>query len=361
MTRVLFDARELSGDSSWSGVGTAIRGLLTSIAAEPGLQVRALATPEVELPAGVERGTLLRLARNGRRRSVVEHQLLLPIDLARFRADVFHNPHLHAPWRTGRPTVQTLYDVIPLVFPDPSQEVLRKRWLRYIPRYRRADAVAAISRHAADDGIRHLGLDPRRVEVVPLGIDPAFHPATERTDGEPYVLVVSEYSLRKGFPDAIAVIADLAEAGFPHRLKVAGRIPAHNAHELHELVRRADRPDRIDLLGYVPDVTAVYRDADLVLVPSRYEGFGLPALEAMASGVPVIAYDNSSLPEVIGPGGMVVPDGDVAALAAAARALLGQPTLAAEQRERGLRRAADFSWANTAAAYADLYRGVATR
>ena len=101
------------------------------------------------------------------------------------------------------------------------------------------------------------------------------------------------------------------------------------------------------------------RAASLVLVPSRYEGFGLPALEAMASGVPVVAYDNSSLPEIIGPGGLLVPDGDATALADAARAVLTTPSLAVEQRERGLARAGELTWSATARAYAEIYRAAA--
>jgi glycosyltransferase involved in cell wall biosynthesis len=360
MTSVLVDARELGGESSASGVGTFIRGLLEGLAARDDVDVRALATREIELPASVTPVPIRRLARTGGRRAVLEHEVLLPFDLLRDRAAVFHNPLFHPPWRVGRPWVQTLYDVIPLVYPDPNLDVLRRRWRRFAPRYRRADAIVAISRHAADEGIRHLGLDARRVEVAHLGVHPRFHPASEAGhDGEPYLLVVSEYSRRKGFADAFAVAARLADAGLPHRLKVVGRVPPHVAGELEQLVRSAPRPDRIDLLGFVPDLAAVYRHADLVLVPSRYEGFGLPALEAMASGAPVIAYDNSSLPEVVRDGGLLVPDGDVDALAAAARSVLTEASLRAELRERGPAHAAGFTWEATAAAYAAVYERVA--
>jgi len=361
MTSVLVDARELGGESSASGVGTFIRGLLGGLATRPDIDVRALATRGLHLPEHVTPVSIRRVASGGRR-AVLEHEVLLPFDLRRDRAAVFHNPLFHPPWHVGRPWVQTLYDVIPLVYPDPNLDVLRKRWRRFAPRYRRADAVVAISRHAADEGIHHLGLDAGRVEVVHLGVDPRFHPGTEEEGhaGEPYVLVVSEYSRRKGFDDAFAVIGELAEAGLPHRLKVVGRVPPHVAAELDQLVRSSARPDRIDLLGFVPDLAALYRGADLVLVPSRYEGFGLPALEAMASGAPLVAYDNSSLPEVVGEGGVLVADGDVAALAEAARSVLTEPAQRAELRERGPAQAAGFSWDATAARYAEIYRQVAS-
>ena len=214
---VLVDGRELSGEGTWSGVGTTIRGLLGGLSEARGLSIRALTTPAVPLPGGIDRATIHRLSTSGRRRSVMEHQLALPLDLARYRTDVFHNPHPHPPLRVGRPWVQTLYDVIPLVIDDPNMDGLRRRWERFAPRYRRADLVVAISRHAANEGIRHLGLDHRRVEVVHLGVDASFHPAerAEADDEVPSVLVVSEYSRRKGYADAFAVIAALADGGVP--------------------------------------------------------------------------------------------------------------------------------------------------
>ncbi len=359
---MLVDARELTGESGWSGIGTTIRGLLAGLAEATAddVDVRALVTPGVEVPVGVRPATIHRLADQGRRRSIVEHQLRLPLDLLRHRADVFHNPTAHPPVRVPMPWVQTLFDVIPLVVDDPNLAVLRRRWQRLAPRYGRADVVAAISRHAADDGIRHLGLDPARVEVIPLGVSPEFRPAREEVPDEPFVLLVSEYSRRKGFEDAFAVVGALADQGLPHRLRVAGRIPAHVRGELEGLIASAPRPDRIELLWFVDDLQALYRRASLVLVPSRYEGFGLPALEAMASGVPVVAYDNTSLPEVV-PGDALVPDRDVAAKAKLAELLLTQPSRRAEHVAAGLDRAARFTWRATADRYAELYRDVARR
>ena len=357
---MLVDARELTGESGWSGIGTMIRGLLAGLAAAPAddIEVRALVTPDVEVPVGIRPATIHRFARHGRRRSIVEHQVRLPLDLRRHRAAVFHNPTAHPPVQVPMPWVQTLFDVIPLVVDDPHLAVLRRRWRRLAPRYRRADAVAAISRHAADDGIRHLGLDPTKVEVIPLGVSPVFRPGHDDGGGEPFVLLVSEYSRRKGFEDGFAVAGALAERGLPHRLRVAGRIPPQVREELEGLVAAAPRPDRIELLGFVEDLPALYRAASLVLVPSRYEGFGLPTLEAMASGVPVVTYDNTSLPEVV-PADALVPDGDVAAMAKLAELLLTQPTRHADHVAAGLERAGRFTWSATAERYVELYRDVA--
>ncbi|MDQ2648016.1 MAG: glycosyltransferase family 4 protein [Actinomycetota bacterium] len=360
-TSVLIDARELSGESSASGVGTVIRGLLEGLARRDDIDVRAIATPDLRLPEGIAPVPVRRFATSGGRRAVVEHEVLLPFDLRRDDADVFHNPLFHPPWRVDRPWVQTLYDVIPLVFDDPNLDVLRKRWRRFAPRYRKADVVAAISRHAADEGRRLLDLDPKRLEVIPLAVDSRYRPGPGLADddGPPYLLLVSEYSRRKGFADAFRVVAALADAGYPHHLRVAGRVPPQVAGELDALVMAADRPDRIQVLGFVPDLVGLYQGAAAVLVPSRYEGFGLPALEGMASGVPVVAYDNSSLPEVVGEGGLLVADGDTDALLAATRRVLDEASLAEELRERGPARAATFTWDAVADAYTGLYERVA--
>lgn len=359
MTSVLIDARELSGESSFSGVGTFIRGLLSGLAPSDAGPVRALVTNGVELPAGIEPIAIRRRATGGRR-AVLEHEVLLPFDLLRDDTQVFHNPLFHAPWRVGRPWVQTLFDVIPLVFSDPNLDVLRRRWRRFAPRYRKASAVVAISRHAADEGIRRLGLDARKVHVAHLGVAETFRPLhVAPSDGPPYLLVVSEYSRRKGFADAFEVIGSLAEAGLPHRLRVAGRVPAPLRVELDALVRAASRPDRIDVLGYVDDLVSLYQSAAAVLVPSRYEGFGLPAAEAMASGVPVVAYRNSSLPEIVGDGGILVSDGDVAAMTAAVRDVVTNARRRDEICERGLERARAFSWPACAAIYQEVYDEIA--
>ena len=355
---MVIDGRELTATDRRTGMGTFTRELVAGLVRGGEVHPVVLTAPGVELPDGAERHEVHRFTHD-RRRAMLEHAGRVWFDLRRAGGDLFHNPVAHAPPHRERPWVQTLHDVIPLVRDDADLVHPRRQWARFGPRYRTADRVAADSRYTADEGIRLLGLDPGRVEVIPLGVAAEFAPgerAADDDDGEPYVVVVSEFSDRKGFGEAFAVIGALAEAGHPHRLRVAGRVAPAFQPALDALLATAPRPERIDVLGYVPDLAALLRGADLALVPSRYEGFGLPALEAMASGVPLVAFANSSLPEVVGDGGLLVPDGDVAAMAEAAGAVLADPRRAAELREAGLARASTFTWDRTAAAYAELYR-----
>jgi glycosyltransferase involved in cell wall biosynthesis len=359
--RVLMDAQSLTSVAAASGTGTYLRSLMAELSRMDDVELTALCGPEATgLPAGVPPVTVRRLMQRPRA-ELMENALRLPFEVWRARpaGSVFHNPMYHAPAGVQAPWVQTLHDVIPLVSDAPDQAGLRAQWKRFGPRYQKASAVIAISRHAADEGIRLLGIDPSRIHVALHGVDPAFSVGPVDDAGTPYLLVVSEFSARKGFAEAFAVMDQLVEAGYPHNLVVAGQVHEWGRPQLAALHAAARHPERIDLRGFVPDLVALYRGASAFLMTSRYEGFGLPPLEAMACGVPVVAFSNSAVTEVVDGGGMLVPDGDVPAMAGAVRQLLDSPSLSAEQRERGLAHVQGFTWARSAAVHAEVYRSVA--
>lgn len=356
-TDVVIDATVFGTAGGYRGIGSYVRNLLQALAAEPSVAVRALATATARLPDGIARVPVWRLA-PGRFRSL-EHDLLLPLDLRRADPEVIHSPSSEPPPRWPAPLVQTLFDVIPLRSDDPDLTHERRRWRVMAPRYRRADAIIAISRHAADEGIAALGLDPRRVTVAHLGVGDDFRPAANAAiDTRPYVLLVGEYSCRKGYEKAFATIGAIADAGYPHRIRVAGRIAPHIAAKVSDVVALAARSDRIDLLGYVDDIVAEYQGAEALIVTSSAEGFGLPALEAMACGTPVVAFANTSASEVLDDAGVLVPDGDVTQMTRETKRVLTDDGWRKELVARGVERAKAFTWDRCASIHAEVYRSV---
>jgi glycosyltransferase involved in cell wall biosynthesis len=361
-TSLLVDALHLGGFSSNRGVGTYLRHVLSGLSADPNLHVVALATSTTTLPGGVDRWPVRRVAPN--RFAQREHDLRLPRDLARATtatgANVVFSPADNPPRRSPRPWVQTVHDLTPLAVSDPAFESAAARWRRIGRRLGLAAAVVADSHNTAADVIRFFDVDPDTVHVAHLGIDRAFRPPSARVSTEPpTILYVGEYGPHKGFAEAFATVGGIAEAGLPHHLAMVGFLAPWYEPRVRSLLADAPRPDRVDLLGFVDDLVSVYQRADALIITSRYEGFCLPAVEAMACGTPVVAFANSAVTEVVGDGGILVRDGDVVNLVAELRTLLTNPTAWDEASARGLERARAFSWKRCVEIHAELFRSVA--
>jgi glycosyltransferase involved in cell wall biosynthesis len=273
--------------------------------------------------------------------------------------DVFWSPAQSPPRNYRGVRVQTLLDLTPLVFDAPELRRDAKRWLSHRESMRAADAVLCPSQSSADQGLRFFDLDPARVHVVTIGIDPIFRPGPPTKVDEPYVLFVSSWGPHKGFAEAMEVAAALADAGYPHRLVMAGRNDEWMLQQVEKVRGASRRPDRVDVRGYVEDLPGLYRGASALICTSRAEGFGLPAAEAMACGAPTISFDNTSLPEVVGDGGLLVADGDVAALVTALRSVIDDPAVAGQLAAAGPRRATAFSWTAAGEQMERIFRQVA--
>jgi glycosyltransferase involved in cell wall biosynthesis len=362
-TTVLLDAWHLAGASANRGIGTYLRGVLPHLGQAHDLDLVALAVDPAPLPPGVGHRRITRRAPG--RFAQREHDLRLPFDIRRAAgavgADVFFSPADNPPSRCPVPWVQMLHDLIPLVVDDPGVQGGAERWRRIGERLRSAAAVCTNSRCTADDAVRLLGVDADSLHVIPLGVSPRYRPAPpDAPPVAPTILYVGEYGPHKGFAEAFAVAGAIAAAGLPHRLAMVGFLAPWYEPAVRDLLRAAPAPDRVDLLGYVDDIVATYQRADALIVTSRYEGFCLPALEAMACGTPVVAFDNSALPEVVGDAGVLVPDGDVEAFGAALVDVLEDDAVRASLATRGVERAAGYTWERCAEAHAEVFRRVAS-
>ena len=291
--------------------------------------------------------------------------------LARWRElDLVHDPTGALPLLlTGAARVVTIHDAIPYVYPQTST---RLDWLIYhwwLPlAVRRADAVITDSEQSRKDIMAHLPVAPQDVVVVPLAADPRFRPMEiaevepvlrEYSLQRPYILYVGALESRKNLPRLLEAYALLRAWSPQWRLVIVGA-RKWKFSPIFDAVQRLGLEGHVDFTGYVADehLPALYAGADLFAFPSLYEGFGLPVLEAMACGTPVVTSNTSSLPEVAGDAALLVDPTDVRQIARAMWLVLSQPALAAELRARGLARAAQFTWERTARETIAVYERV---
>jgi glycosyltransferase involved in cell wall biosynthesis len=300
-------------------------------------------------------------------------QTALPLLLRRLRVDVLHSPHHHTPVAAlGVQRVVTFQDVTFLLLPD-RYPLTRRLYMEAVTRAsaRVADAVITPSQVVRRQVVQRLGVPAERVVVIPLAPGPQFAPAGEdamaavRAKYElpgRYILSVGSLEPGKNRARLIQAYAEVGatEAGCP--LVIAGQPGWKYSGDL-QLVQALGLEGRVRFLGYVPDddLPALYSGATLLAFPSLYEGFGLPVLEAMACGTPVVTSNVSGTAEAAGDAALLVDPRDAQALAEAMAWLLRDETLRRELRSRGLERAAQFTWQRTARDTLSVYEVVAAQ
>lgn len=274
--------------------------------------------------------------------------------------DILHVTVPIGPVPTDRALVVTVHDLMPLTLPEAFGR--RARWL-----YRqaiatakaRADRIIVCSGHTRDLLVSQLDVPTDRIVVIPEGVPPDARPATEQEmdrvfqrhglTRQNYVLFLGEVGHRKNSTVLVEAFAELAESQAAVQLVLVGS-PGIGFRDVKERIQALGMAGRIKITGHVPrdDVAPLISGAMSVVLPSADEGFGFPALEAMACGTPVIVSDAGSLPEVVGAGGLVVAAGDSSALADAMRCLAVDPSLRSRTAALGRQRSGEFSWERTA-------------
>jgi glycosyltransferase involved in cell wall biosynthesis len=263
--------------------------------------------------------------------------------------------------------VVTLHDLAFLLYPATHTPASRAYYAATGESVRRAQRVIAVSQRTASDAVRLLGVDPARVRVVHEAAGPAFTPRpydalpplASRFGlplDKPYVVFVGTLEPRKNVPLLLDAFARVRANVDAHLVLVGARgwleEPIYAAHA------RSGLADAAHFVGWIGehDLAVLYSHAGVLVLPSLYEGFGLPVLEAMACGAPVVCSNAGPLPEVAGDAAVMLEPTDPSAWAQAILAILTNPRRAQDLRARGMRRATQFSWRATAEATRDVYR-----
>lgn len=309
-------------------------------------------------------------------------QVAFPLACRRSDLDLAHVPYFASPLFPTVPTVVTIHDLIPLLLPAYRGSLLVRTYTRLVAAAaRKAEAIITVSKASKRDIVRHLHIPPERIHVTYEAAGEAFQPVEDEAQlaairqkyalPERYLLYLGGFDQRKNLSTLLRAFSLLVNKQTHRvlslskeaRLVIAGQLPGRDTPRFPDprrLVRELGVEERVTFTGWVPeeDKPALLSGATAFVFPSLYEGFGLPPLEAMACGTPVIASNRSSLPEVVGEGGVLVEPTDVEALAGAMEALLTDDALRAELQQEALAQAAKFSWQQTALETLAVYRKV---
>lgn len=286
--------------------------------------------------------------------------------------NVLHAPSLAVPPKRGKPLVVSVHDAAPWLYPETFTR--RGRWFHHLgarAAARRADRLITGTEAAANELRAHTSLPAELLRVVPYGVDhPYVEPDPEQVwevlnqhnlENTPYVLWVGSLEPRKGVGGLVAAMVQVVKKGTAAVLVLAG-YPGWQNQTVISAADRAQLGTALRELGRVPEheLQALYAAAAVFAFPSLHEGFGLPVLEAMSAGVPVVASDIPAIREVAGDAAVLVAPGNATAWAEALSEVLGSPSRQAELTGAGRRRAASFSWARTARETLRIYEELAT-
>jgi glycosyltransferase involved in cell wall biosynthesis len=360
------------------GVGTYIKNLLRAFARRGAGHEYALVGPERHQARFADLPANFRFVRSEKHYAGLDDHLRFQFLVRSLGADVFHVPHRAVPYFLPGPYVVTVHDLDQIIFREAFGSRLRAEARFQILRHglRRARRILTVSEATRRDVVNLLGLPADRIEVIPNAIDDEF----TQTVGEqellrtleryqvdyPFLLYAGSIQPQKNLPrlvEAFAVVqAELEQhpryAGL--RLIIIG--DAVDAHpDLRRSVIRSRMQQRVRFLGFVPIETlrVFYRSAAAFVFPSLYEGFGLPPLEAMAQGTPVVTSNTSSLPEVVGDAAVLVNPENVFDIARGIKQALIDEELRRELVARGRRQASLFSWDRAADRVLEVYRQAA--
>ena len=252
-------------------------------------------------------------------------------------------------------SIITIYDLIPVLYPDLVTPIYAWQSRTFLPRIlKRTNRILTISNHTKNDLIERYHINPDRIDVTPLGVSNHFKPYDFEKVSKfkekynllsPYVLFVGALEPKKNITGIIKAFSLCLKQKPKLNLVLAGK-PSWKFQEIYSLILTLNLKNNVRVLNFIPyqDLPLLYTGAEVFVFPSRYEGFGLPPLEAMKCGTPVIVSDKSSLPEIVGEKGLMVNPDDIQGLSNLILRVVEEPDFRNEMREYYLKRADIFTW-----------------
>jgi glycosyltransferase involved in cell wall biosynthesis len=363
--RIAIDARKLRD----FGIGTYVRNLLRHLARLDRTTEYTVLCREIDSPFVETLGANFRTTPESSPAYSIREQLTVPLDLRRARVDLFHAPHYVLPPLTPCKSVVTIHDCIHLRFPQylPSRIGYAYARTSLWVAIRRSSRILTVSEASKRDILQYFRVAEKKIDVIHNAIDERFHEPPPEEEVErvrqryqldgPFVLYAGNIKPHKNLERLIEAFHTLRKHGFEEvKLLIIGDEVSKYA-TLRRAVHRHKLHKHVRFFGFVPDQTlaVLYRLAGVFVFPSLYEGFGLPPLEAMASGTPVITSNVSSLPEVVGDAALLIDPYDPDALADAMRRVLTDSALREDLRQRGFARAREFSWERSVRRVREIY------
>jgi glycosyltransferase involved in cell wall biosynthesis len=369
--RIAIDARKLRD----YGIGTYIRNLLRHLSRLDHTTEYVLLCRPIDSDAAALLGDNFRIVTEKAPAYSLREQVRIPLALRRERANLFHAPHYVLPPLTPCRSVVTIHDCIHLRFPQYLPSRIGYAYARgsLWAATHQADRVLTVSEASKRDILHYFRIPDQKIVVIPNAIDERYNEAPAAEDiervkeryqlNDPFVLYAGNIKPHKNLERLIEAFHMFRRHEFEHvKLLIIGDEISKYA-TLRRTVHRLKLHKHVRFFGFVPDQTlaALYRLAAVFVFPSLYEGFGLPPLEAMASGAPVITSNVSSLPEVVGDAALLIDPYDPEAIADAMRRVLSDDVLRVQLRERGLVRARHFSWDRSIRRVHEIYEEVLAR
>jgi glycosyltransferase involved in cell wall biosynthesis len=370
-------------DQPYTGSGQYLHQLVAALPKiDPDLKISLILPDRISAANGVAAGIEIVMARvplGGQAGKVLFEQQSFPDAAGKIGADIAHVPYWAAPLSSRVPLVVTIHDVIPLSMPVYQGGLGAKLYFSLVTASAKGVAhIITDSEFSRAEIIEHIGFPAEYITAIPLAADPALHPrmGAERDPQirekynlpEQYAVYMGGFDVRKNLRALLAAYTYVGpSAGEDYPLVLAGKTPAKwgtpRFPDLPAEIVRLGIGEYIRWIGPVDeaDKPGIYRMARAAIFPSRYEGFGLGPLEAMACGTPTIAADASSIPEVVGEGAYLVDPDDSRKMGGAIIATLIQDDLRESLRNLGLARATNFSWQRTARETLAVYQQVIAR